>query len=57
MGEVDHMLNYPTPTNIFTSSEQLKVLAKIVSAGSRSVDSLFKTHAVALQSTPSVSKE
>jgi putative GTP pyrophosphokinase len=56
-GEVDHMLNYPTPTSIFTSSEQLKVLAKIVGAGSRSVDSLFKTHAAALQSTPSVSKE
>lgn len=56
-GEVDHMLNYPNPTGIFTSSEQLKVLAKIVSAGSRSVDCLFKTHAAALQSTPSVSQE
>jgi len=43
-GEVDHILNYPTPTTNLASAEQLKVLAKVVGAGSRLVDSLFRTH-------------
>ena len=41
-GEVDHALNYPTATDVTSCREQLKVLAKLVGAGSRLVDSIFK---------------
>jgi ppGpp synthetase/RelA/SpoT-type nucleotidyltranferase len=43
-GEVDHALNYPQPTSILSSSEQLKVLARVTSSASRLVDSIFLTH-------------
>ncbi len=42
-GEVDHSLNYPTPTNNLACKEQLRVLTKVVGAGSRLVDSIFRT--------------
>jgi ppGpp synthetase/RelA/SpoT-type nucleotidyltranferase len=42
-GEVDHQLNYPAPTENFASREQLRVLSKLVGAGSRLVDSIFRT--------------
>ncbi|WP_044422460.1 RelA/SpoT domain-containing protein [Pseudomonas syringae group genomosp. 3] len=42
-GEVDHSLNYPSPTDNVACSEQLRVLAKVVGAGSRLVDSIFRT--------------
>ncbi|WP_313629731.1 RelA/SpoT domain-containing protein [Pseudomonas sp.] len=42
-GEVDHSLNYPSPTKNVACSEQLRVLAKVVGAGSRLVDSIFRT--------------
>lgn len=42
-GEVDHMINYPIPTANIACAEQLKVLAKLVGAGSRLVDSVFRT--------------
>lgn len=42
-GEVDHTLNYPAPTKNLACSEQLRVLAKVVGAGSRLVDSIFKS--------------
>jgi len=42
-GEVDHTLNYPSPTASVACSEQLSVLAKVVGAGSRLVDSIFKS--------------
>jgi ppGpp synthetase/RelA/SpoT-type nucleotidyltranferase len=41
-GEVDHALNYPNPTEKLTCKEQLQVLAKVVGAGSRLVDSIFR---------------
>jgi putative GTP pyrophosphokinase len=44
-GEVDHALNYPDPTPIFASQEQIKVLARATSAATRLVDSIFLTHA------------
>jgi putative GTP pyrophosphokinase len=44
-GEVDHSLNYPDDTPIISCREQLKVLAKLVGAGSRLVESIFKTQA------------
>jgi ppGpp synthetase/RelA/SpoT-type nucleotidyltranferase len=43
-GEVDHMLNYPVPTDVMSSREQLKVLARVTSSATRLVDSIFMTH-------------
>jgi putative GTP pyrophosphokinase len=42
-GEVDHALNYPTQSTSLSCREQLKVLAKLVGAGSRLVDSIFRS--------------
>jgi putative GTP pyrophosphokinase len=42
-GEVDHTINYPEETEILSCREQLKVLARVTSAGSRLVDSIFLT--------------
>ncbi|AZD99673.1 hypothetical protein C4K09_3602 [Pseudomonas chlororaphis subsp. aureofaciens] len=42
-GEVDHTLNYPSPTESIACKEQLRVLAKVVGAGSRLVDSIFNS--------------
>ncbi|MER2097477.1 MAG: RelA/SpoT domain-containing protein [Pseudomonas qingdaonensis] len=42
-GEVDHALNYPAPTDNVACSEQLRVLAKLVGAGSRLVDSIYRS--------------
>lgn len=41
-GEIDHRLNYPTQTTIESCREQLRVLAKVVGAGSRLVTSISK---------------
>lgn len=43
-GEIDHNLNYPHPTNSIACKEQLKVLAKLVSAGTRLADSIYKSY-------------
>lgn len=43
-GEVDHQINYPVPTTSLACREQLKVLSKIVGAGSRLLDSLNRVH-------------
>lgn len=42
-GEVDHQLNYPEPVHSVACREQLKVLAKLVGAGTKLVDSIYKT--------------
>jgi len=42
-GEVDHTLNYPEPSENVSCREQLRVLAKLVGAGSRLVDSIFRS--------------
>lgn len=42
-GEIDHQLNYPKPTESAPCREQLRVLAKVVGAGSRLVTSIFNT--------------
>jgi putative GTP pyrophosphokinase len=42
-GEVDHSLNYPEKTENLACSEQIRVLAKLVAAGSRLVDAIFRT--------------
>ncbi len=44
-GEVDHTLNYPNPTDNVACREQLRVLTKVVGAGSRLVDAIFRTAA------------
>lgn len=46
-GEVDHTLNYPNPTDNIACREQLRVLTKVVGAGSRLVDAIFRTAASA----------
>jgi ppGpp synthetase/RelA/SpoT-type nucleotidyltranferase len=44
-GEVDHTLNYPKQHESIACREQLRVLAKLVGAGSRLVDSIFRSAA------------
>lgn len=41
-GEIDHTLNYPIPTEIIAVQEQLKVLSRVVGAGTRLADSIFR---------------
>jgi len=43
-GEIDHAINYPQCTNILACREQLRVLARLVSAGSRLADSIFRVY-------------
>lgn len=43
-GEIDHTINYPHPTEKNSCKEQLKVLSKLVSTGTRLADSIFRTH-------------
>lgn len=42
-GEIDHTINYPHPTSSVACREQLRVLAKVVGAGSRLAESIFKS--------------
>jgi ppGpp synthetase/RelA/SpoT-type nucleotidyltranferase len=44
-GEIDHSLNYPNPTENASCKEQLRVLAKVVGAGSRLVTSIYNSTA------------
>lgn len=41
-GEIDHSLNYPETTNSLACREQLRVLAKLASTGTRLADSIFR---------------
>lgn len=43
-GEIDHTINYPQSTTILACREQLRVLARLVSAGSRLADSIFRVY-------------
>lgn len=43
-GEIDHAINYPHPTSSVACSEQLKVLSKLISTGTRLSDSIFKSY-------------
>jgi Region found in RelA / SpoT proteins len=40
-GEIDHALNYPQPTTSLPCKEQLRVLAKLASTGTRLADAIF----------------
>lgn len=42
-GEIDHTINYPHPTDNLACKEQLRVLSKLVSTGTRLGDSIFRT--------------
>jgi putative GTP pyrophosphokinase len=44
-GEVDHSINYPTPSEVLACQEQIKVLARVTSSCTRLVDSIFRTNA------------
>ncbi|PSW14801.1 (p)ppGpp synthetase [Photobacterium sanctipauli] len=44
-GEIDHTVNYPVASENLAIQEQLKVLARVVSAGTRLSDSIFKVQA------------
>ena len=43
-GEIDHQVNYPKPTEILACREQLRVLARLVGAGSRLADAIYRVH-------------
>jgi putative GTP pyrophosphokinase len=42
-GEVDHLINYPITSEDVACREQLLVLSKVVGAGSRLLDSIYRT--------------
>ena len=44
-GEIDHLVNYPEPTDNVACREQIGVLARLVSAGSRLADSICRVYA------------
>lgn len=43
-GEIDHTINYPHATNSIACKEQIRVLAKLVSTGTRLAGSIFRTY-------------
>jgi len=43
-GEIDHSINYPVMTENIACKEQIRVLAKLVGAGSRLADSIFRSY-------------
>ena len=43
-GEIDHAINYPYPTKSMACKEQIRVLAKLISTGTRLADAIFRTH-------------
>ena len=43
-GEIDHLVNYPEPTDNITCREQIGVLARLVGAGSRLADSICRVY-------------
>jgi len=51
-GEIDHSINYPNPTQNMASIEQLRVLSKLVSTGSRLADAIFKVHNETVKPNP-----
>lgn len=43
-GEIDHAINYPEQSVSPDCREQIRVLSKLVSAGSRLTDSIYRSH-------------
>lgn len=48
-GEVSHQVNYPTESPSSSCRDQLKVLARLTTGGTRLVDSIFKSHNETIQ--------
>lgn len=48
-GEIDHTINYPHEIESIACREQIRVLAKLVSTGTRLADSIFRTYEDYLQ--------
>lgn len=44
-GEVDHTMNYPTPTTDEQCREQIRILARLIGAGTHLADSIMRRHA------------
>lgn len=44
-GEVDHSINYPHKTTSLSCREQISVLSRLVGAGSRLTDSIYRAYA------------
>jgi putative GTP pyrophosphokinase len=44
-GEVDHTMNYPVPTDDLHCREQIRVLARLVGAGTHLADSIMRRYA------------
>jgi putative GTP pyrophosphokinase len=42
-GEIDHLLNYPHPSQSIACKEQLRTLAKLVGTGTRLVDAIVRS--------------
>jgi ppGpp synthetase/RelA/SpoT-type nucleotidyltranferase len=42
--EIDHVLNYPNETSSIACREQLRVMAKMMGAGSRLAEAIFRSH-------------
>lgn len=49
-GEIDHFINYPHQTDVLACREELRVLSKLISTGSRLADAIFKTYEEATKS-------
>lgn len=43
-GEIEHTINYPYQTDSVACKEQLRVLSKLVSTGTRLADSIFRSY-------------
>lgn len=43
-GEIDHSINYPHPIENIACKEELRVLSKFISTGTRLADAIFKTY-------------
>lgn len=43
-GEIDHTINYPQPIDSIACKEQIRVLSKLVSTGTRLADSIFRSY-------------
>ncbi|MDL2294397.1 RelA/SpoT domain-containing protein [Ruminococcaceae bacterium OttesenSCG-928-D13] len=50
-GEIDHIINYPERTNSVACAEQLRVLSKLVSTGTRLSDSIFRSYKEHIESS------
>jgi len=55
-GEISHYINYPYPTKNKSCNEQLRVLAKLVSTGTRLADSILHTYEDFTYSVESIEK-